>query len=360
MLAHELRNPLAPIRSAVHIMQRVGPADPLQESMRATIDRQSAQLVRIVDDMLDIARITRGTLAVERARVDVRDIVHRAVETAAPAIERARHALEIELPSEALDVSGDAARLVQLVGNVLNNSARYTPDGGQIRISARREGRFVALRVRDTGRGIEPQAMERIFDMFVQGRPAQLRVGQGLGVGLALARRIAELHGGTLEAHSDGRDKGSVFTLRLPGLDGAQEPAPERRGAPAALAARRVLVVDDNVDAAETLDLLLRSLGHETRVAFEGPEALKIAAEFRPDVVLLDIGMPGMDGYEVARHLRPLKRERAFRVVAVTGWGNAADREKSREAGFDLHLVKPVSEEELSRALSPGNGPTVH
>ena len=363
MLAHELRNPLAPIRNAVHVMAQIPQGDPAQRAMRDTIDRQSAQLSRIVDDMLDIARITRGALDVEHVRLDLGDVVRHAVETSTPMIEAGRHSLDLDLPSEAMTVLGDRHRLAQLFSNILNNAARYTPQGGNIALRARAEDRNAVVSVRDTGRGIEAGLLEHIFDMFVQGRAPLQRVGGGLGVGLALARRIAELHGGSIEAHSEGENRGSEFTVRLPLA--ADEAAAERRhdaarGAKRQVRPRRVLVVDDNSDAAAMLDMLLRSLGHEARVAHDGLAALRVAEEFQPDVVLLDIGMPGLDGYEVARRLRTLARERPLRIVAVTGWGQDADRQRSREAGFDLHLVKPVDASELARALNDRNGATLH
>ena len=364
MLAHELRNPLAPIRNAVHIMGQVPAGDPTQQAMRETIDRQSAQLSRIVEDMLDIARITRGALAIESRHLDMGDVVRQAVETSTPAIEAGRHSLVLDLPSEVLAVVGDPHRLTQVLSNILNNAARYTPNGGSIAIRACVEQGDAVVRVRDSGRGIEPDKIERIFDMFVQGRAPLQRVGGGLGIGLALARRIAELHGGSVEARSEGTNRGSEFTLRMP-LAAAAKAIPartEERPKPEAgrMLARRVLVVDDNVDAAAMLDMLLRSLGHETRVAHDGIAALRVAGEFRPDIVLLDIGMPGLDGYEVARRLRSLAKDRRLRIVAVTGWGQEADRLLSREAGFDLHLVKPVDATDLAQALNDRNGATLH
>ena len=361
MLAHELRNPLAPIRNAVHLMARLPPGDPNLPAMRETIDRQSAHMQRILDDLMDIARITRGTLSIAHEPVVIADVVRRALETATPAIQAGRHALEVDLPPEPIRVNGDLDRLTQLVTNLLNNAARYTPDHGAISVRARAEGGFAVVQVRDTGRGIEPNIIGRIFDMFVQGRTPIQRVGGGLGVGLALARRIAEMHGGTLEARSEGENKGSEFTLRLPLMEGSSEPAPTAR-APAArpVAARRILVVDDNVDAAATLDMLLRSLGHETCVAYDGVRALRMAAEFKPDIVLLDIGMPGLDGYEVARRLRAQQPAKPFRIIAITGWGQPADREKSQQAGFDVHLVKPVDPQDLLRVLGERNGSTLH
>ena len=362
MLAHELRNPLAPIRNAVHIMGQVPDGDPAQRAMRETIDRQSAQLARIVEDMIDIARITRGALAIESRRLDMGDVVRHAVETSTPAVEAGRHTFELDLPPGALPVVGDPHRLAQVLSNILNNAARYTPPGGSIAVRARMERGEAVVRVRDSGRGIEPEMIERIFDMFVQGRAPLQRVGGGLGIGLALARRISELHGGSVEARSEGANRGSEFTLRIP-LAGAAVPAhaePKPKPEARRVMSRRVLVVDDNVDAAAMLDMLLRSLGHETRVSHDGIEALRVAAEFRPDIVLLDIGMPGLDGYEVARRLRSLARERPLRIVAVTGWGQDADRQRSREAGFDLHLVKPVDATDLAQALNDRNGATLH
>jgi PAS domain S-box-containing protein len=361
MLAHELRNPLAPIRTAVQVIAK-SPDDPVtREAMRQTIDRQSAQLARIVDDMIDIARITKGSLVIEHQPVELADVVRRAVETAAPAIDAARHAIDVEVPATGLVAHGDSDRLTQLLANLLNNAARYTPPGGRISVRARREDGHGIISVRDTGRGIEPQVMERIFDMFVQGRSPLERVGGGLGIGLALARRIAELHGGTLVAKSDGENKGSEFIVRLPLSPASQAPAEVQEAvAPPAAVPRRVLVVDDNVDAAATLDLLLRSLGHETRVAHDGMKALDIAREFRPEVILLDIGMPGLDGYEVARRLRAMNHGTSFRIIAVTGWGQDADRSKAKEAGFDVHLVKPVDLGVLSQVLDDRSGATLH
>jgi len=361
MLPHELRNPLAPIRNATHVMSKLAPGDPAREQMRLTIERQTAQLARIVDDLLDITRITRGQMSIEHAPVDLAEVVHRAAETSAPAIESARHSLDIDVPEARLVVRGDVHRLAQLVSNLLNNAARYTPPGGNIAIKGRVEDGSAVLRVRDTGRGIEPDMLEAIFTMFVQGRSPLERVGGGLGIGLALARRLAELHGGTLQAHSEGENKGSEFTLRLPlGESLAHGARAPEAAAPKPAVARRVLVVDDNVDAASTLSMLLKSLGHETKVVYDGAAAIDVAAKFQPDVVLLDIGMPGMDGYEVARRLRALKAQRPFRIVAVTGWGQDADRLRAEEAGFDVHLVKPVDAGLLVRVLEERNGATLH
>jgi PAS domain S-box-containing protein len=363
VLAHELRNPLAPIRNAVLVMAKASANDPVREEMRNTIDRQSAQLARIVDDLLDIARITRGALNLERSAVDLAEVASSAVETAMPLIEAAKHRLELDVPTTRLRVNGDAARLTQLVANLLNNAARYTPAGGHITVRAWAEDGWGFVAVRDTGRGIDRQSIDHIFDMFVRGRAT--RPGEGLGVGLALARRIAEIHGGSLTAHSEGENQGSEFVLRVPLVDAPEAWEAARTGAAPAtevrpLVPRRVLVVDDNADAARTLDTLLGSLGHETRVAYGGAEALSMAVEFRPDIVLLDIGMPDVDGYEVARQLRNLESQPALRIVAVTGWGQEPDRQKAKEAGFDVHLVKPVDANELTRILSVQSGATLH
>ncbi len=360
-LAHELRNPLAPIRAAVQVMAKAGPNDPAQEQLRDTIDRQSAQLARIVNDMVDISKITRGDISIERGPVDMNDVARRAVEAAAPLIQSARHTLELELPPAPVCVDGDIYRLTQVATNLLNNAARYTPAGGSIWLAVGADASAATLRVRDNGRGIEPELMQRIFDMFVRGRTPLQRMGGGLGIGLALSRKLAELHGGKLEAHSAGPGQGSEFVLRLPLPEArrrAQPPAPPPALRPTV--AQRVLVVDDNADAARMLELLLRSLGHETRVAHGGKEALGIAAVFRPKIVLLDIGMPGLDGYEVARRLRAMRDGAALRIVAITGWGQEADREKSRQAGFDVHLVKPVEPTELVRVLDEKGGATLH
>jgi len=367
MLAHELRNPLAPIRSAVQVLQKLPPGDPSVPAMYKTLERQSGQLARIVDDMIDISRITRGVLEIRKQPMELAEALHAALESAAPEVQARRHTIEVDVPRGGLQVSGDLHRLTQVLTNLLNNAARYTPEGGRITVKAAAEAGSAVLRVIDNGRGISPELLPRIFDMFVQGRTALERVGGGLGIGLALARRIAEMHDGRLEALSAGDGRGAEFVLRLPLCEAASEAAtPAREPAVGKRhAAMRVLIVDDNNDAAAALELLLRSLGHETRVAHDGAAALATAGEFAPDLVLLDIGMPGLDGYEVARRLRALGGRR-FRLVALTGWGQEADRKRSEEAGFDQHLVKPLDVEELSRALAPPeagddrNGATLH
>jgi len=370
VLTHELRNPLAPIRNAVEAL-RQGGLRPEQEAMRQTIDRQSAFLARMVDDMSDIVRVSRGKLTVVRAPVRIDTVVERALETVAPAMTAHGHRVELELPEKETVVNGDADRLTQLLANLLTNAARYTPDGGLIAVRAWREADSVYVAVRDNGRGIEPDMIDRIFDMFVQGRAPLKRVGGGLGIGLGLSRRLAELHGGSLTARSEGENRGAEFTLRLPlaaaaaPRAGRARPAKSKAKEPAKAEApahgRKVLVVDDNVDAATTLGELLRVLGHEVRVTHDGAAALQAAEAFLPDVVLLDIGMPGMDGYEVARRLAALKKAgRPLRIVAVTGWGQEADRRQAVEAGFDTHLVKPVDLDALVKVLSDRDGALLH
>jgi len=351
MLAHELRNPLAPIRNAVALMERRKITDPLVESMRQTIDRQSQNLTRIVDELLDVNRVARGQFVIEKQTLDLRDVIARAVETSRPMIDRHGHHLQLSIPDQPIDCYGDPMRLAQVLVNILNNAAKYTPDGGDIWLAAERIENRVELRVRDNGRGIERDAIDRIFDLFMQVDPQAGSALGGLGVGLALVRRIVELHGGSVHVVSDGLGKGSEFIVRLPIIAppekavGAQtDDAAEVTGVPL-----RVLVIDDNVDATNSLGLLLQALGHTVRTAYDGPTGIALAREFAPDVVLLDLGMPGMSGYDVARALRAQASRQT--IVAVTGWGDTAAKRQAQEAGFDHHLVKPVDEADLISLL---------
>jgi len=369
VLAHELRNPLAPIRNAAQLLKDPAAGPEAFEVACRAIDRQSAQLVRIVDDLLDVSRITRGTFSVQLERVDLRDVVQRAIETARPGIEAAEHQLRIELPPGALFVKADELRLAQALTNVLNNAARYTDPRGQITLALRREQHGdhprAVLSVTDTGRGIEKDFLGSIFGMFVQGRHAASRSQTGLGVGLALARTIVELHHGSIEARSEGAGKGSEFVIRLPLEEGAQLAV---AGAQPSVTheltngvAHRVLVVDDNVDAASMLAALVRQLGHDVVVVHDGPSALQAAEAYRPEVILLDLGMPGMNGFEVARSLRERGITPVPRIVAITGWGKPEDERRTREAGFDMHLIKPVEESQIRQALRlRGPRPTRH
>ena len=363
-LAHEIRNPLAPISNAIALMERARADDPVQAEMRGMIGRQARQLTRIADDMLDISRITRGTLVIRSELLSVGDVIGNAIEASLPQIEAAEHSLSVEPSAEKLLVKGDMERLVQVVSNLLNNAARFTPKGGDIAVRTWQEETRVCIGVRDSGCGIAKDDLESIFTMFVHGKEtSQAHSGAGLGVGLALARSIVELHGGTIEAKSEGPGHGSEFIVRLPKPEEAVVARDEAAQAAEneVLRSRRVLVVDDNVDAANSLFMLMRLLGHEARVAYGGEEAVRMFDDFRPHIVLLDIGLPGMSGYEVARLLRSRKDGAKVRIVAVTGWGQADDRRQSREAGFDLHLVKPISESQLREVLRQGdvNGMTM-
>ena len=347
MLAHELRNPLAPIRNAVALMERRKITDPLVESMRQTIDRQSQNLTRIVDELLDVNRVARGQFVIEKQTLDLRDVIARAVETSRPIIDRHGHHLQLSIPDQPIDCYGDPMRLAQVLVNILNNAAKYTPDGGDIRLSTAVKDSRVELRVRDNGRGIERDAIDRIFDLFMQVDPQAGSALGGLGVGLALVRRIVELHGGSVHVVSDGLGKGSEFIVRLPIIAPPEKAGSARMddAAEAAGVSLRLLVIDDNVDATNSLGLLLQALGHTVRTAYDGPTGIALAREFAPDVVLLDLGMPGMSGYDVARALRAQGSRQT--IVAVTGWGDTAAKRQAREAGFDHHLVKPVDEADL-------------
>ena len=352
MLAHELRNPLAPIRNAVALMGRRGLEDPLIESMRQTIDRQSQNLTRIVDELLDVNRVARGQFTIEKQCIDLRDVLARAVETSRPVIDARGHRLHLSIGDQPIECYGDPMRLAQVVVNILNNAAKYTPDGGDIWLSAACTQSRVNLRIRDNGRGIDRASIDRIFDLFMQIDPSTGSALGGLGVGLALVRRIVELHGGSVQAMSDGAARGSEFVVRLPlARRGTLVPSTVPAD-PAAVeqVAHRILVVDDNVDAATSLASLMTAHGHEVRSAFDGPSGLAIAQDFVPDVAMLDIGIPGMNGYDVARSLRSSLPQCIN--IAVTGWGHDAAKRQSKEAGFDYHLVKPVSESDLVKLLS--------
>jgi CheY-like chemotaxis protein/two-component sensor histidine kinase len=353
MLAHELRNPLAPIRNAVALMGRKGLKDPKLESMRQTIDRQSMLMKRLLDELLDVNRIARGQFSIEREPVDVRDVLARAVETSRPLIDSRRHRLEVCVPDQPARVLGDALRLTQAFVNLLNNAAKYTPEGGSIRLSVSVRGAEIEVRVVDNGVGIERDMLEKVFDLFVQVDSTVKNSLGGLGVGLSLVRRVVELHGGNVEARSEGKAHGSEFVVRLPrSIEQIQVISTRERQAPGSIRTLRVLIVDDNRDAADSLNLLLTSMGQNVCVAYDGRCAISAAKTFKPDVVLLDIGMPQMSGYEVARALRTDASAAKAALVAVTGWGQEADRERAKEAGFAYHFVKPISEETLRLILA--------
>jgi signal transduction histidine kinase/DNA-binding response OmpR family regulator len=354
MLAHELRNPLAPIRNAVHVLRLQGRDGSQFGWARDVIDRQVKHLVRLVDDLLDISRITQGKIRLKLEPLEMGTVVAEAVEASRPVIEARRHRLDVNLAEEPLRVNGDAARLAQVLTNLLNNAAKYTDEGGRIGLTVGLEQGWVVCRVTDTGVGIPPEMLSAVFNLFTQADRSLDRSQGGLGIGLTLVRRLVEMHGGTVHAHSEGPGRGSEFVVRLPALVREAAGAAAAGGGESAAAPRagcRVLVVDDNVDAADSLGMLLRLGGCEVRLAHDGPAALEAAQAFRPQVVVLDIGLPGMDGYEVARQLRTLPSTRHSVLAAVTGYGRDEDRARSREAGFDYHLVKPVDLDMLQAVL---------
>jgi PAS domain S-box-containing protein len=360
VLAHELRNPLAPIRNNLHILKMPGADDATAREAREVIERQVQHLVRLVDDLLDVSRIVRGKIELRKAPIDLATALDRAIETARPAIDSAGHALTVTSPPGPIVLEADLVRLSQVIANLLNNAAKYTEPGGRITLTVRREGDEVVVSVRDTGIGISAEVLPQIFDMFVQADPALGRAQGGMGIGLTLVRTLVEHHGGSVRAVSDGPGKGSEFIVRLPALRGAapRDPADEADGAApltapsAAIGGRRILVVDDNIDAAESLAVMLRLHGQNVRVVHSGPAALEAAGGQVPDIVFLDIGMPGMDGYEVARRLRCQRGLDATTIIALTGWGQEEDRRLAREAGFDHHLVKPVEPKVLQQMLA--------
>ncbi len=357
VLAHELRNPLAPIRNALQVI-RLGHHDPtLVEQMRAMAERQVGHMTRLVDDLLDLSRISRGLIRLLKEPVDVGQPVQQAIEGVQPLVRERSLTLSVSLPAEPCYVDVDPTRLQQVVGNLLTNAAKYTDPGGNILLTVRPEGTDVLLRVRDTGIGIPADMLPRIFDLFVQAERRLDRSQGGLGIGLTLVRRLVEMHGGNVTAHSEGPGQGSEFVVRLPALpedrkgellrkqgDDQQPVAPS--------APRRILVVDDNVDAAESLAVLLRLEGHEVRVACDGPAALAAAQADPPEMVVLDLGMPGMDGFEVVRRLRGQPGSKDALLVAVTGWAQEEDRRRCYEAGFDGHLPKPVEWDALRQFLA--------
>jgi signal transduction histidine kinase len=349
-LSHELRNPLAPIRAALEVM-RLGREDPaLIEKARVTMERQLHQLVRLTDDLLDVSRITQDKVELKREPIDLRQVIHSAVEAMRPLVSDRGHDLHVDVPSDPLYADVDFTRIAQAFSNLLSNAAKYTNRGGRISITAAAEDGVAVVCVRDTGIGIPREMLSRIFDMFTQLKADRDRTTSGLGVGLSLARRLIELHGGSLEAHSDGPGRGSEFVIRLP-LAGAPRPLdtePER-ALPAG--ACRVLIAEDNIDAAEMMRVMLCFGGHDVKVATDGVQAVAIAEAIKPDIAFIDIGMPRMDGYEAARHIRRALGRRIV-LVALTGWGQEEDKSRARDAGFDHHLTKPAEPEMLERLIT--------
>jgi signal transduction histidine kinase len=356
MLGHELRNPLAPMTTALQLM-RLHSDEPLRVSRaRETIERQVEHMTRLIDDLLDVSRITRGKIELRNEAVILSALVTRAVEAARPVIDERGHRLTLDLPEQPVALSGDPARLEQVLANLLNNAAKYTDVGGRIWVRAAVDGDALVLSVRDNGAGLTPEMRGRVFDLFVQGPEMRAYARGGLGIGLTLVRRLVEMHGGTVEARSDGPGQGSEFIVRLPigsvahlAVNGHPRDV-KLDGVPK----RRILVVDDNVDAAEALAELLRDYGHDVRAVHDGPSAIEQAGLHRPDIVLLDIGMPGFDGYEVARRMRT-ELGLTSTLVAVTGYGEARHRRQSRDAGFDQHVTKPVDVRKLETLLKLPN-----
>jgi len=349
MLAHEFRNPLAPIRSAVEIMRVIGQKDPALEEAREMISRQVDHLSCLVDQLLDVSRMTQGTIPLQKEPVDANAVLWQAVELAQPLTDERGQTVRVVPLAQPVDIEGDFERLVQVVRNLLDNAARYTDARGEIVVSAAKEDDSIAISVKDNGIGIAPESLAVVFDLFTQAHASAERP-EGLGIGLSLVRNIVELHGGSVEAKSGGLGHGSEFIVRLPLRTGAMRPGQPAKPASGREMARRIVLIDDNVDAAESLAMLLRLKGHEVHVAYDGPAGVALALKTAPDCVLIDIGLPGIDGYEVAKRLRSHDGG-ATLLVALTGYGQSEDRIKSEQAGFDHHLVKPVAQNVLEDLL---------
>jgi len=352
MLGHELRNPLAPMVTAIELLRVRGKGELGREVQ--VIARQVQHLCRMVDDLLDVSRLARGLVTISKLPTELGPIVARALEMASPLLDARHHHMTVHVPSEGLRVEGDPDRLAQVFANLLTNAAKYTNPGGRIVLSAAREGGEVVVRVRDNGVGMSPELLARVFDLFVQGPQGSARSAGGLGIGLALVKSLVTMHGGSVEAFSAGLGQGSESRVHLPALEGlppeqVEQPHPEARPA---LPKHAVLVVDDNEDAAMLLADMLRGQGWQVKVAPDGPQALALLTSFQPDVAVLDIGLPVMDGYELAQHIRERLGPRAPRLLALSGYGQDGDKRSSREAGFERHLVKPVRAEELVAAIA--------
>src|SRR5690606_12391953 len=357
-LAHELRNPIAPLRNALELVKHQSNGDKVACGPIGMMERQIDHIRRLVDDLLDVSRVSRGIIELRKERVEVADVLEEAMEAIRPVCEARQHRLTVSLPHERIWVDGDRTRLAQVLQNLLHNACKFTNPGGDIVLAAAREGQEAVIRVRDSGFGIDPVDLPHIFDMFVQADTSLARSGGGLGIGLTLVKNIVGLHGGSVQAESAGRGHGSEFVVRLPACRAAQaervagQHGRERAGA----APRRILVVDDNRDAADSLAQLLALHGHEVHTAYDGLEAVTAAGQLDPDVILLDIGLRELDGYEAARRIRERRPKGATLLVALTGWGQESDRQNSAAAGFDHHLVKPVDPGALQELLRAGTG----
>jgi PAS domain S-box-containing protein len=346
MLGHELRNPLAPIMSALQLLKLRGDKESAHEHQ--VIERQVKQMTHLIDDLLDVSRISRGKIELKKVPIDLRAALANATEIAIPLFDRKRQDFEVQVPPHSLVVEGDEARLTQVFANLLTNAAKYTNEGGRIALTVRHNKTHIIVEVRDNGIGIEPALLRRVFELFVQGYQDADRADGGLGIGLTLVRSLVLLHGGEVEAHSAGPDLGSTFTVRLPAVDQELELEPEPTPAPSGLAAvehskrRQILLVDDNEDARLLLAEVLGAFGHKVKSAADGPAALAMLETFKPDVAILDIGLPGMNGYELATRIRDMPGHKKLRLLALTGYGQPQDATHSRAAGFDVHLVKPI------------------
>lgn len=353
-LAHELRNPLAPVRNAVQLLHLEAPETPSSQWALDVIDRQIRAMTRLIDDLMDVSRISRSKLELRKERVALEEVVQGAVETSLPIIEQHGHQLSLVLPAEPIILDADFTRLAQIFLNLLNNSAKYTEPGGRITFVAERQGSDIVVSVTDTGIGIPADKLPTIFEMFSQVESSLSRSHGGLGIGLCLVKRLVEMHGGSVEAHSEGPGQGSCFVVRLPIV--IEQPnafvTHKATAEPSPTSALRLLVVDDNRDAASSLGMLLKTMGNSVRLAHDGDEAVTAACEFRPQVVFLDIGLPKMNGYEVARCIRKEPWGKEIVLIAVTGWGQEEDRRKSQEAGFDQHMIKPVDPSALMELLA--------
>ncbi len=356
-LAHELRKPLAPIRNAVYVLQRSGADNPSAgdkaRSLLAMVERQVDHLVRLVDDLLEVSRMTSGKIELQKKQCDLNIILRHAVDTSQPFIQSGGHRLTLELPSSPLTLHADPVRLTQVFANLLNNAAKYTEHGGHIWLKARRSGEQVIVSVRDNGIGILPEMLPRVFDLFAQSDDARRRAQGGLGLGLALVRSLVQMHGGQVEVRSEGCDRGSEFVVRLPITAAVAKEEDTKMGeAAASHPSRRVLVVDDDHAVADSFAMLLEQLGVSVHVAYEGETALSAVSAFKPDIAFVDIGMPGMDGYETARRIRMLAEAQGIFLAALTGWGQEDDRRRSMDAGFDCHFVKPIKIDVLEDLLA--------
>jgi len=352
-LAHELRNPLAPLRTGLTILKR-NPSGPEAQRSRDMMERQLYHMVRLIDDLLDVARIRQGRLELKKSTVDLREVIESALESSKPLIESARHELSVTLPSKPVQLNGDSVRLTQVLTNLLSNAAKYTPDGGKISLTASRTNGTAEIVISDNGLGLPRHMLDAIFDMFGQVNRTLDRSQGGLGIGLAIVKKIVELHGGDIRASSPGEGLGSTFTIHLPALPSQPKLSPIQEKPPpeTAIDQHRVLVVDDNLDGAESLALFISLLGHKVDVAHSGPEALELLSHRMPHVIFLDIGLPGLSGYEVAQRIRKLPLGDQVHLIALTGWGTDEDKQKALEVGFSQHLTKPVDPTVVERILN--------